>query len=492
MYSTKELEYLASMQGSQDEVSMDQHTFANQAQASSNDNNGWDDIDGATVRNLPASHVQGIMNQRAFAHQAPVDSGDPEWNNGTWDYGATIRNLAASQVQAPLMQGTIISENGVNGGDNDNDNDWNDGASVRNLADYPVQVPVSQDTFAHEAPVYVYDDNEAATIRRLAVSQVLLASRVRAALMPQNTVDGYNNDDDWNDTAGATVQNSNYHAGSDHYSGYPNLNQEQGYDTINNQGVLIPGLDDDYDGPSLSHFANGEPTTTHAHPEPTVKTLENEFDRLSLSTAHFPNAEPTRDPPEETPYHRPILAAYLRDLNAILEKASTQADFIPVDYLREMRCFATKVEFVDMSYNLILDFNPRFFDPMDRGQLTRHRPASSRPTYPITDLPWPSWPKRGEISPVKEKEVALFTATSGSALTMKATHGDYYTTYNYSPSVPAGVEPTPLQLARARQERVHEFINIKRCIRRIEGPAHGVEALGTLMDRAARYMEYRT
>jgi hypothetical protein len=252
---------------------------------------------------------------------------------------------------------------------------------------------------------------------------------------------------------------------------------------------LIPGLDDESDGPSFGPNYNTEPRLTHAHSEPTVQSIDHEVDGLSVSQAHSSAAA------EQTPFHRPILTAYLRDLNAILENASTQADFLTADSLAEMRCYATKVEFVDMSANLVLDFSPCFFDPMHRNNLVRNRPAYSRPNFPTMDRPWAAWPKRGEISPVKKDAVAvsMFAATgTGGSLTMKATHGDHYTTYNYSPTVPLGLGATPLQYARARQERVHETININRCIKRIEWPGHEVESLGTLMDLATTYSEYRT
>ncbi|KAL2782878.1 hypothetical protein BJX66DRAFT_155654 [Aspergillus keveii] len=202
-----------------------QRAFAYQARASSssnnntnsnNNNNGWDDNDGATIRDIAASQAQGVMSQRAFAHQAPgpVISEGSDWNNRAWDSSATVRNLEA---QARLVQGPVISQNRVygddndndNDSDNDNDNDWDDGTSQVRGSQAEVQVPVSQGTLAHQAPpVYTNDDKDAEAVanRHFAAAQ-FLASQVHGLLARQNTVHGHSGDlnDNNNNSATATV-----------------------------------------------------------------------------------------------------------------------------------------------------------------------------------------------------------------------------------------------------------------------------------------------
>ncbi|KAJ0419909.1 hypothetical protein BJY00DRAFT_313612 [Aspergillus carlsbadensis] len=434
----------------------------------------------------------------------------------------SMRYFAGPQVQRPAIPGTAFSQNRVDG-------------HVRDVEGSEGQTPSMSNAIGPQDSVSNYDngsDSEESggtTVRSLASEEIKALTMQSAGYLPRprRSDERSNNNNngaavgnhDHQDDSGLYAQSPDPHVEPEYANNNSNINDRQenaispyevhlGNNNISNnnrQEVPRPEYYDPFGLPSSSPPFNTKSPFRHADRESTSEILTVAVNRIILSPFGSPNAEPTPDAPEETHDYRPILEAYLTELNAYLERISPWADFIRIDRLDKLKCFTSRVGYVDMTLNSVLDFKPAFFQPLDRGLLPEHLPPRcvTGPSYDMPGLPWPLWPKRGEIAAVEESAppahdgpTSSNSSTNGTgsrneppldpgpSLIMKAVYGRKYVTY-ISDLVPEQ-KATTVQCARARQERVHEIINVTRGMKRIEGTE------GTLVDFAARHMGYKT
>ncbi|KAL3455959.1 hypothetical protein BJX64DRAFT_294568 [Aspergillus heterothallicus] len=171
-------------------------------------------------------------------------------------------------------------------------------------------------------------------------------------------------------------------------------------------------------------------------------------------------------PEPDVVYRRRTLGNFLRRMDIQLEALSGGFNLISIKALLELRCHAILVNTTRDQERLEFDSQFTFLEPMSRDTLARYPPISRTSMSPAGSTTYSS--STTNVTP---------TSTNSRATGSEVQVSD--------PGV-------LLQQARSTQRRVHQVIEIERCLARPGGPSQGVGIglVGTLSSVAEDYMWY--